>query len=60
MARILFVDDNEDIREMCRMKFRMMNIDVVIASSGNEAVAILKKDSGFDVIVSDYIGRAHV
>lgn len=51
-ARILFVDDEEEIRDLMSINFESMGLEVTLASSGSEALKILE-DQKFDIIVSD-------
>lgn len=50
--RILIVDDDKDILKFTSEGFESKGHHVIIASSGNEAIEILK-ERVFDVIVSD-------
>lgn len=52
-AAILFVEDNEDLRQNAAMVLNLEGYDVQVAGDGREALAIL--DNGFvpDLIVSD-------
>lgn len=43
MPRLLIVDDEADVREFCANFFRKRKIDVVTASSGEEAINIIDK-----------------
>ena len=43
MARLLIVDDEIDVREFVANFFRKRNIDVIAASGGKEAIAIVEK-----------------
>ena len=55
MTRILFVEDDEYIREIYQLRLaKQFKAEVVCASSGKKAIAILKADTNFDVIISDY------
>jgi two-component system response regulator HupR/HoxA len=51
-ARILYADDEEDVREVFAAVFAP-DFDVVLASGGAEALALLAEEPGFDVLVSD-------
>lgn len=56
MVRILFVEDDEFIREVYGARLsETFNAEVVYARSGNEAISILSSDTDFDIIVSDYM-----
>lgn len=50
--RILIVDDDKDILKFTSEGFESQGHHVNVASSGNEAIEILKENA-FDVIVSD-------
>ncbi len=50
--RILFVDDEEEIRDLMSINFESIGVDVTLASSGNEALKILA-DQKFDAVISD-------
>jgi len=50
--KILFVDDEENILHSIKRELRK-RFDIVTAVSGDEALAILKKEGPFAVIVSD-------
>ena len=52
-SKILIVDDDSNILEMLNDFFNEDGYMVTLASSGNEAISILK-DHVFDVILSDY------
>lgn len=43
MPRLLIVDDEEDIREFAKSFFKKRDIDVYSASSGQEALDVVKK-----------------
>jgi len=51
LLRVLLVDD-EDMLRRCTAR-TLSDFEVVSASSGAEALAILSKDSDFDVVLSD-------
>lgn len=51
-AKILFVDDEEEIRDLMTINFESVGTDITTASSGNEALEILSNKT-FDVIISD-------
>ena len=51
--RVLFVDDDEGLRDyVSNVLTRMPGVEVVTAASGEDAMAVMQRDS-FDVIVSD-------
>src|SRR5450432_537857 len=51
-ARILYADDEEDVREVFAAVFAP-DFEVVCAPGGAEALAMLVEDQTFDVLVSD-------
>lgn len=51
--RVLIIDDEPDILELIADELRFEGFDTMVASSGNEAVEILKNYS-FDAVVSDF------
>jgi two-component system KDP operon response regulator KdpE len=50
--RVLVVDDQDDIREMARLVLAGAGYDVVVASSGKEALK-LARASSFDLVLLD-------
>jgi CheY-like chemotaxis protein len=55
--KILFIDDEENVRKRVKKEFETRNYDCEIVSSADEAYAILDKDSGtnwFTVVIADY------
>ncbi|OGX17211.1 MAG: hypothetical protein A3K83_03780 [Omnitrophica WOR_2 bacterium RBG_13_44_8b] len=52
MAKLLIVDDEEDVREFAANFFRKRKIEVIAVSSGEEAIASLGKDKP-DLILLD-------
>lgn len=54
MAHILAVDDDDDVLDSIREIFEGTNISVIVASSGQEALALLRK-AYFDLVVLDII-----
>lgn len=53
--RVLVVDDEGSTRDLISLILqKSFNVSIAFASSGNEAVGVLSKDSTFDVIISDY------
>lgn len=52
MARLLIVDDEEDVREFAANFFRKRKIEVITASGGEEALDILDKQR-MDLILLD-------
>ena len=51
-AKVLFVDDEEEIRALMTLNFQSMGLVVDTASSGSEALSVLKNHT-YDLIVSD-------
>ncbi len=45
MARLLIVDDEEDVREFAANFFRKRKIDVITASNGKDAISLIEKES---------------
>ena len=54
MHRILIVDDEPDILELMQEDFECEGFDVIVAGSGNEALSLLKEDTSFDAVISDF------
>lgn len=52
MAKLLIVDDEEDVREFAANFFRKRKIDVITAARGEEAVAIIDTQNP-DLILLD-------
>jgi DNA-binding response OmpR family regulator len=52
MPRLLIVDDEEDVREFAANFFRRRKIDVITASSGEEALDIVKQQKS-DLVLLD-------
>lgn len=52
MPRLLIVDDEADVREFAANFFRKRKIDCITASSGEEALDLLKKDKP-DIVLLD-------
>lgn len=51
-ARLLFVEDEDDLRTLVGDALRMLGYDVVAVADGPSALAAMEGD-GFDVLVSD-------
>ncbi|HXM31267.1 MAG TPA: hybrid sensor histidine kinase/response regulator [Xanthobacteraceae bacterium] len=51
--RLLFVDDSVFFRDMLTPVLKAAGYDVTTAADGREALALVEKGDGFDVIVSD-------
>ena len=55
MKKILIIDDEEAIVELLEMVvLDELDLEVITASSGNEAIELLKSNSEIDLLVSDY------
>jgi response regulator RpfG family c-di-GMP phosphodiesterase len=55
MQKILYVEDADDLRELTTFLFQAhFDCQVVEAANSQHAIEILKKDTAFDLIVSDY------
>lgn len=52
MPKLLIVDDEVDVREFAKNFFRKRNIDVIIASGGNQALEIIDKEKP-DLVLLD-------
>ena len=52
MAKLLIVDDEEDVREFAANFFRKRKIDVITASSGEEALNLIKQQKS-DLVLLD-------
>ena len=52
MAKLLIVDDEEDVREFAANFFRKRKIDVITASSGEEALSVMKQQKS-DLVLLD-------
>jgi CheY-like chemotaxis protein len=53
MARILLVEDEMLVRELAFEDLSDAGHDVTVAGSGDEALALLRDDQGFDVLFTD-------
>lgn len=53
--RILYVEDNELVRDHVAAQLITLGYDVVVAGDGPEAIAILENVSGFDLLFTDII-----
>ncbi len=51
--RILFVDDEDNVRLLYKTTFEREGYEVLLAKSGEEALDILQKDKDIDLIVMD-------
>jgi CheY-like chemotaxis protein len=55
MPKILIVDDHEDLREILKLAVESRpGVEVLTASSGNEAIRVLKSTPDIDCVISDY------
>ena len=54
MPKVLIVDDEPDILELMQEDFECEGFNVNTARSGNEALQVLKEDSSYQIIISDY------
>ncbi|MEY4525156.1 MAG: hypothetical protein RIR57_526 [Bacteroidota bacterium] len=52
-ARVLLVDDNATNRKVASQILMKAGCEVEMASSGQEAIAILQKDANFDLVLMD-------
>jgi PAS domain S-box-containing protein len=52
-ARILLVDDNDEVRGTIEEQLRGLGHEVVSARSGEEALALLGRDEDFDLLFTD-------
>lgn len=55
MMRLLLVDDDIFLRDMYSLKFSKCGFEVQTASGAGDALRILDKDQGFDIILLDMI-----
>ncbi|HZU79783.1 MAG TPA: response regulator [Acidimicrobiales bacterium] len=53
MARLLVIDDTDDIRLLLHAVLKRAGFEVTEAANGGEALEILRRDTGFDAIVLD-------
>jgi CheY-like chemotaxis protein len=54
-ARILVVDDDRDVRQMTGEVLTERGYSVELAADADEALAILRRDGGFDAMLVDYV-----
>ncbi|MFD2162224.1 two-component regulator propeller domain-containing protein [Paradesertivirga mongoliensis] len=50
---VLIVDDNPIVSSVLKSQLEVWKLEVEVASSGREALAILEKNASFDLIISD-------
>ena len=55
LEKALVVDDQEDVLEMAAELFRMMGYDVLCANSGAEALEMLQRTQGIELLFSDVV-----
>jgi signal transduction histidine kinase/CheY-like chemotaxis protein len=53
--RVLIVDDNSTNGRVLEKQCRMRRLEPTVVSSGREALELLQKDSGYGIILVDYI-----
>jgi CheY-like chemotaxis protein len=53
-AKILLVDDNDDVREITALVLRDCGHHVIEASSGSTALRLLEADAGVDLLIADF------
>ena len=53
MKKILLIDDDEDYSQIVRMRLQKEGYQVEWAPSGDQAVQVLEKDLGYDLIILD-------
>jgi two-component system response regulator PilR (NtrC family) len=53
MGRLLVVDDEPGLRSMLDIILRREGHDVTMAANGEQALALLARDAGFDLVLSD-------
>ena len=54
-GRILFVEDDPELRHMGADALATTGLDVVVADSAEMALAILRSDAAFDALVTDIV-----
>jgi CheY-like chemotaxis protein len=57
MAKLLIVDDEKNIRGNLVIFFEGRGYDVRAADSGQQALALISGEDGFDLILTDYAWR---
>ncbi len=53
MKRLLIVDDERNMRDLLKILFESDGFEVYTASSGEEALSLIEKTAGLDLIISD-------
>lgn len=51
--KVLLAEDNSANQELMKLVFQELNLDLEIASNGEEVVKMYKEDSSFDIILMD-------
>ncbi|MBF0360908.1 MAG: response regulator [Oligoflexia bacterium] len=55
MKAVMFVDDEEDIRELGALELEgKLDVTVIEVNSGEEAIEYLKKNGDVEIVISDY------
>jgi DNA-binding response OmpR family regulator len=55
MARILIIDDDDQVRKMLRLTLNAAGFDVVEAQDGNVAMKFFRQDPLVDLVITDLI-----
>lgn len=55
MARILLVDDEENVREMAEAMLQKAGYTIITAANGREALEIFKQEKNFDLLLIDFM-----
>lgn len=53
--KVLLVDDNVDLLDMAVVLFRQLGFEVLTATSGDEAIEILRDTPDFDLLFTDVV-----
>ena len=53
MAKILLAEDDQSISEMYKIKLTQHGHQIVLASDGDEAIELLKKENDWDLVLLD-------
>ena len=53
--RILAVEDDDMVRKFVVQHLTLLGYDVTAAATGDEALGILKRDKGFDLLFTDVV-----
>jgi CheY-like chemotaxis protein len=54
MAKIIVIDDEEDVRDVLKQVLQRAGYDVSVASGGKEGIELLQKE-GADLVITDVI-----